>query len=290
MSITQDPNAAKVALDTKAPVGLASLARQERQPGRGSALPPRPGALHRRHQAPRHGARRDRAQPARPRAHRRASTLEAAKRLPGVIAVVTGKRRRRAGCAAAVVRGRPDRPGHDRDREGAPLRRDGRSGDRRESLHRRGRVRPDRGRVRAAARSCSTRSRLGRTARRSCTSSSGRTRRTSARSRSARSTRRSRRRRGRCEARLRWPRSTGMPMDTNGAIGDYDPGTGVVTIYANSMNFTYFLWLIAGVAEDSGEQAQPRSGRGGRQLRLEVLHAQGADLRGVPVDGWPGAP
>ncbi len=45
---------------------------------------------------------------------------------------------------------------------------------------------------------------------------------------------------------LYWPRSTGMPMDMNGAIGDYDPGTGVVTIYANSMNFTYFLWLIAG--------------------------------------------
>jgi CO/xanthine dehydrogenase Mo-binding subunit len=44
---------------------------------------------------------------------------------------------------------------------------------------------------------------------------------------------------------FRWPRSTGMPMDTNGAIGDYDPGTGVVTIYANSMNFTYFHWLIA---------------------------------------------
>ncbi|MBV9801147.1 MAG: xanthine dehydrogenase family protein molybdopterin-binding subunit [Solirubrobacterales bacterium] len=46
-------------------------------------------------------------------------------------------------------------------------------------------------------------------------------------------------------ARLRWPRSTGMPMDMNGAIGDYDAGTGVLTIYANSMNFTYFLWLIA---------------------------------------------
>ena len=56
------------------------------------------------------------------------------------------------------------------------------------------------------------------------------------------------------------------------------------TIYANSMNFTYFLWLIAGVAEDPGEQAQARAGGGRRQLRLEVLHAQGADLRGVPVD------
>jgi len=44
---------------------------------------------------------------------------------------------------------------------------------------------------------------------------------------------------------LKWPRSTGMPMDTNGAIGDYDRGSGVLTIHANSMNFTYFLWLIS---------------------------------------------
>jgi CO/xanthine dehydrogenase Mo-binding subunit len=46
-------------------------------------------------------------------------------------------------------------------------------------------------------------------------------------------------------ARLRWPRSSAMPMETNGAIGDYDEGTGTLTIYANSMNFTYFQWLIA---------------------------------------------
>ena len=48
------------------------------------------------------------------------------------------------------------------------------------------------------------------------------------------------------------------------------------------MNFTYFHWLLAGVAEDPGEQAEGRARRGGRQLRLEVLHAQGADLRGLP--------
>ena len=27
-----------------------------------------------------------------------------------------------------------------------------------------------------------------------------------------------------CQAKLYWPRSTGMPMDTNGAIADYDRG------------------------------------------------------------------
>jgi CO/xanthine dehydrogenase Mo-binding subunit len=47
------------------------------------------------------------------------------------------------------------------------------------------------------------------------------------------------------QANLRWPRSTAMPMDTNGAIGDFDRGTGVVTVWANSMNFTYFQWLLA---------------------------------------------
>src|SRR5437763_7306227 len=40
------------------------------------------------------------------------------------------------------------------------------------------------------------------------------------------------------QAEFRWPRSTAMPMDTNGAIGDYDAGTGVLTIYSNSINFT----------------------------------------------------
>lgn len=46
-------------------------------------------------------------------------------------------------------------------------------------------------------------------------------------------------------SKLYWPRSSGMPMETNGAIGDYDEGTGILTVYANSMNFTYFQWLIA---------------------------------------------
>jgi len=46
-------------------------------------------------------------------------------------------------------------------------------------------------------------------------------------------------------AKLYWPRSSGMPMETNGAIGDYDEGTGLLTVYANSMSFTYFQWLIA---------------------------------------------
>ena len=39
-----------------------------------------------------------------------------------------------------------------------------------------------------------------------------------------------------------------------------------------------------GLAEDPGRQAPARTRRRGRQLRLEVLHAQGADVRRVPLD------
>ncbi|MBE3575332.1 MAG: xanthine dehydrogenase family protein [Firmicutes bacterium] len=43
---------------------------------------------------------------------------------------------------------------------------------------------------------------------------------------------------------LRWGRSSGMPLETTGAIGNPTPNGGL-EIYANSMNFTYFMWLIA---------------------------------------------
>ena len=69
---------------------------------------------------------------------------------------------------------------------------------------------------------CSTRSRRRTRTRRSCTRRWARTSPTSARSRSATSTGRSSEAPRKVQAKLRWPRSTGMPMDTNGAIGDYD--------------------------------------------------------------------
>ena len=129
-----------------------------------------------------------------PHAHARIVAIDSvgAEALPGVVARRHRRGRDRARGTAPVLRGRADHPGHDRDGESAPLRRGRRGRRRRGPLHRRGRVRPDRGRVRAAARPCSTRSRPARRARRSCTRRSGRTSRTSGRSPSARSTGRSR--------------------------------------------------------------------------------------------------
>jgi len=44
---------------------------------------------------------------------------------------------------------------------------------------------------------------------------------------------------------LRWPRSGAQPMETVGAVAEYNPGTGKFTIYANTSMYNYVGWLVA---------------------------------------------
>ncbi|MCY4632417.1 MAG: xanthine dehydrogenase family protein molybdopterin-binding subunit, partial [bacterium] len=44
---------------------------------------------------------------------------------------------------------------------------------------------------------------------------------------------------------LHWGRSGGQPLETVGAVADYDAATGMLTIHVNSMSFTHFLFLLA---------------------------------------------
>ncbi|HZU18044.1 MAG TPA: xanthine dehydrogenase family protein molybdopterin-binding subunit [Candidatus Dormibacteraeota bacterium] len=44
---------------------------------------------------------------------------------------------------------------------------------------------------------------------------------------------------------LRWRRSGGQPLETVGAVADYDPATGMLTIHCNSLTFTHFLFMLA---------------------------------------------
>ncbi|XVQ06899.1 xanthine dehydrogenase family protein molybdopterin-binding subunit [Spirillospora sp. CA-255316] len=46
--------------------------------------------------------------------------------------------------------------------------------------------------------------------------------------------------------RLRWHRSGGQPLETVGAIADHDVATGDMVIHTNSLNFTSYLFLVAG--------------------------------------------
>jgi len=47
------------------------------------------------------------------------------------------------------------------------------------------------------------------------------------------------------ERELYWPRSNGQPMETCGAVAEYDDGTGEFTIHANGSMYNYLGWLIA---------------------------------------------
>ena len=284
MTIEQHPAAREDRRRHRAERGRAHVARQEHQPRRGSALPPRRGPLPRRHQAPEHGARGDRAQPARARAHRLAST----RRSRG--AARRGPRRHRQPTSPSTLRRFPRSAPGPIVQDMIAIEKVRHYGEAVAAV-----IAEDRYIAEDACDLIDVEyeqlpvvldpfEAQKPTARRSSTRSSRRTSPTSARSRSARSTGAFAEAPRKVQAKLRWPRSTGMPMDTNGAIGDYDAGTGVVTIHANSMNFTYFHWLIAGVAEDPGQQVEGRARRRRRQLRLEVLHAQGADLRRLPLD------
>ena len=75
-----------------------------------------------------------------------------------------------------------------------------------------------------------------------------------------------------------------MPMETNGAIGDYDPGTRRRDDPRQLDELHVLPLAHRREAEDPGQQAEGRAGGRRRQLRLEVLHAQGADARGLALD------
>lgn len=45
---------------------------------------------------------------------------------------------------------------------------------------------------------------------------------------------------------LRWARAGGQPMETAGAVAEYEEGTGSFTIHANTSMYNYVGWMIAG--------------------------------------------
>jgi CO/xanthine dehydrogenase Mo-binding subunit len=44
---------------------------------------------------------------------------------------------------------------------------------------------------------------------------------------------------------LRWNRSSGEPIETAGAIADYDEGTGILRIWTNALSFAGYVWIYA---------------------------------------------
>jgi CO/xanthine dehydrogenase Mo-binding subunit len=46
--------------------------------------------------------------------------------------------------------------------------------------------------------------------------------------------------------RLRWPRATAVPMETSGAVCQYDPASGRMEIWSNTNMLNFVAWVIAG--------------------------------------------
>ena len=186
--------------------------------------------------------------------------------------------------AAAVLRQPAGRAAMHRARQGAPCRRAGGAGRRRYPLHRRRRHRAHQGRIRAAAgrvghdgcdqfaaaTPCSIPSAVPTTSPSIATMCSGRSRQEFAQAAHV------------VKRHLRWARSGGQPIETCGAVASFDEGSGKFTIYVNSSMYNYIGFTIAAALKVASHQVNHHSGGCRRQLRQQIVPAQG----GSASRGW----
>jgi len=90
--------------------------------------------------------------------------------------------------------------------------------------------------------------------------------------------------------RLRWHRSGAQPLETVGAVAHYNPATGMMTIYCNSVTFTYLLFLVANTLKIPSNKLDmipcPAGGSFGSKfwaVRVPILAGMLAKLVGRPV-------
>jgi carbon-monoxide dehydrogenase large subunit len=90
--------------------------------------------------------------------------------------------------------------------------------------------------------------------------------------------------------RLRWNRSGAQPLETVGAIANFDPGTGMLTIHVNSLTFTSYLFLLAGTLKVPSNKLDmhplPAGGSFGSKLwavKVPAIAGMLSKLVGKPV-------
>jgi len=89
---------------------------------------------------------------------------------------------------------------------------------------------------------------------------------------------------------LRWHRSGAQPLETVGAVAQYNPATGMMTIYCNSVTFTFLLFLVANTLKIPSNKLDmvpcPAGGSFGSKfwaVRVPILAGMLAKLTGRPV-------
>jgi carbon-monoxide dehydrogenase large subunit len=90
--------------------------------------------------------------------------------------------------------------------------------------------------------------------------------------------------------RLRWHRSGGQPLETVGAVADFDPGTGMLEVHTNSLTFTSYLFMVATTlkvpANKLDMHPHPAGGSFGSKfwaVKVAVLAGMLSKLTGRPV-------
>ena len=90
--------------------------------------------------------------------------------------------------------------------------------------------------------------------------------------------------------RLRWHRSGGQPLETVGAVAVYNPATGMLTIHTNSLTFTHFLFMVANTLKVPSNKLDilpyPAGGSFGSKfwaVKVGIIAAMLAKHTGLPV-------
>jgi CO/xanthine dehydrogenase Mo-binding subunit len=90
--------------------------------------------------------------------------------------------------------------------------------------------------------------------------------------------------------RLHWGRSSAQPLETVGAVAQFDPATGMLTIEVNSLSITNFLFIVAGTLKVPSNKLDlrfhPAGGSFGSKffaMKVAVVAGMLARLTGRPV-------
>ena len=81
--------------------------------------------------------------------------------------------------------------------------------------------------------------------------------------------------------RLRWHRSGGQPLETVGAIADYDHATGQLTVHTNSLCFTSYLFMVAGTLKIPANKLDIRPVPAGGSFGSKLFATKPAVIAGM---------
>ncbi len=81
--------------------------------------------------------------------------------------------------------------------------------------------------------------------------------------------------------RLRWRRSGGQPLETVGAVADFDVATGQLTVHTNSLSFTSYLFMVAGTLKIAANRLDIRPMPAGGSFGSKLFATKPAVIAGM---------